>query len=226
MSLQFTGFPDGAFRFLRDLAEQQNRQWFDENKSVYEDEVRWPMVALIADLTTACTQRGLPLQAEPRRSIFRIYRDVRFARDKSPFKTNIGAVLTRDGSKDSPGLLYINIQPDRCFIAAGFYHPKPDWLQAIRTHITSKPQAWRAMNAELAKHALRLSVDETAMKRLPRGFETVTEPDLASAVKRRHFIIRQPIQDTLAQSDALVPVVMDFAERAQPLLTFGWRAVA
>jgi len=224
MASQFTGFPDAAFAFLRDLAAEQNRPWFEEHKPVYENDVRWPMIALIADLTTAFTRRGLPLQGEPKRSVFRIHRDVRFSRDKSPYKTNIGAVLTRDGGKDSPGLLYIHVEPGRCFTAAGFYHPEPDWLQAMRTRILAKPAAWRALRKDLASRGLALAPDDEAMKRLPRGFDAVTDPDLAEAMKRRSFIIRQPLEEAQTKSEALIPVLVDFAERAMPLLAFGWRA--
>ena len=86
MEGQFQGFPASAFDFLRDLAVEQNKAWFEDNKRLYEDTVRWPLTALIADLTSAFTRLGVPLQGDPKRSIFRIHRDVRFARERVEFR--------------------------------------------------------------------------------------------------------------------------------------------
>ncbi len=225
MTRQFEGFPEDAFAFLRDLAAEQNKAWFEANKPRYEDSVRWPLMALVADLTTAFSRLGIPLQADPKRAGFRIHRDVRFARDKAPYKTNAGAVLTRDGGKDSPGLLYIHIQPDRCFTACGFYRPDAQPLQLIRESIVAHPARYRALLRQLADAGLHLATDEDALKRLPRGHESVTDPDLSEAVRRRTFIIRETLTQGDVASAALIDRLVDFARRAQPLLMFGWKAL-
>ena len=225
MQNQFQGFPDDAFAFLRGLAAEQNKAWFEDNKRIYEEAVRWPLTALIADLTSEFTRLGLPLQGEPKRSVFRIHRDVRFARDKAPYKINAGAVLTRNGGKDSPGLLYIHIQPDRCFTACGFYRPGAQPLQALRDAVVSNPAGYRAMLSRLADNGLHPAPDEDALKRTPRGFESVTDPDLLEAVRRRTFIIREPLAQADVASAALTDHLVAFAQRSMPLLTFGWKAM-
>jgi uncharacterized protein (TIGR02453 family) len=225
MEGQFQGFTDSAFDFLRGLASEQNKTWFEDNKAAYEDAVRWPLIALIADLTSAFTRHGIPLQGDPKRSIFRIHRDVRFARDKAPYKTNAGAVLTRNGGKDSPGLLYIHIQPDRCFMAGGFYRPDAIPLQMIRDSIVSNPTRYRSMLRHLADRNLHLAVDEDALKRTPRGYETVTDSLLVDALRRRTFIVREPLTQVEVMSPELIDRLVAFAQNARPLLDFGWKAI-
>lgn len=225
MAQQFEGFPPDAFAFLRELAAEQNKAWFEANKHRYEDAVRWPLMAVLADLTSAFTRLGVPLQADPKRGIFRIHRDVRFARDKAPYKTNAGAVLTRDGGKDSPGLLYLHIQPDRCFAACGFYRPDAEPLRIIRDSVVAKPAAYRTMLRRLADSGLHLAPDEDALKRLPRGYETVQDPDLHEAVRRRSFIVREGLAPQDVAAPALIDRIIAFARRATPLLDYGRKAL-
>ncbi len=222
---QFTGFPQEGLAFLADLAREQNKAWFEANKLVYEDSVRWPLMALVADLTTELTRRKLPFQGDPRRALFRVHRDVRFARDKSPYKTNAGAVLTRTGSKSTPGLLYIHMQPGRCFTAAGFYRPDPEPLKHIKDAIVASPKAYKSALTKLATHDLRLSIDEDALKRPPRGYENVDDPVIGDAIRRRTFIVRQSLTPDQVASPKLVGVLADFAANTLPLLSFGWDAL-
>jgi uncharacterized protein (TIGR02453 family) len=222
MAGNFQGFPAEGFAFLRGLAAEQNRAWFEANKATYENDLRWPMTALVADLTSAFAQRGIPLQGDPKRSVFRIHRDVRFAKDKAPYKTNVGATLTRNGSKMGPGLLYVHVEPGRCFMGAGFYHPEPEHLTALRHAIADEPEAFRGMVAELAERGLHIDPDAEALKRTPRGFEHVTGADLLQAVRRKSFLIRQKLTDAAMGSAALVDTIVTFAEQALPLLSYGW----
>jgi uncharacterized protein (TIGR02453 family) len=225
MDGQFQGFPEAAFVFLRGLAAEQNKAWFEDNKLLYEDAVLWPLTALIADLTSAFTRLGVPLQGDPKRSVFRIHRDVRFARDKAPYKTNAGAVLTRDGGKNTPGLLYIHIQPDRCFTACGFYRPDIHPLQMIRDAIVASPTRYLSMLRCLADSDLHLAPDEDALKRTPRGHESVTDPVLVDALRRRTFIVREPLTQGDVMSSGLPDRLVAFAQNASPLLDFCWKAI-
>src|SRR5690349_11435038 len=114
----FNGFSKAGMRFLSDLAKHNDRSWFAPRKHVYETELLEPLQALVADASDALRKAKIPIGAVPTRSIFRIYRDVRFSRDKSPYKTNLGAYLapTSGGPHESPGGIYIHIQPKRSFI--------------------------------------------------------------------------------------------------------------
>ena len=112
-SRPFEGFRPAALTFLKDLAANQNRDWFQANKSAYETELRAPMGALVDALAFAFEVHDIALTGDAKRSLFRIHRDVRFAKDKNPYKTNVSAVLSRDGTRHGTGILYIQVGGDR-----------------------------------------------------------------------------------------------------------------
>jgi uncharacterized protein (TIGR02453 family) len=220
----FTGFTPKALQFFHDLARYQDRQWFEQQKSVYEKEVVQPMEALITALLPELARRGVPVTADPKRAMFRIHRDVRFSRDKSPYKTHAGAVLTRDGTKKSPGLLYVHVSPEGSFTAAGFYHPEPDQLAALRRAIAGSSERFLALEKTLQKGRLTLSRGE-ALQRLPRGFEDVPAGPAAEAVKLKSLVVHRDLSEDALGRPRLVKDIAEFAQAAFPLLSFGWEAL-
>lgn len=183
------------------------------------------MTALVAELSDEMSRRGLRLRGDPLRSVFRVHCDVRFAKDKRPYKTHIGATLTRDGAKLSPGLLYVHIDPQGCFAAGGFYRPEPEALRAIREAIGERSAAFRNVVSGLAGKGLALEPDENSLKRPPRGFEGVTDADLRDWLFRRSFIIRKALPLEAVSRTSLVGVLADLGETLDPLLDFGWSAL-
>ena len=220
----FKGFGPKALPFLKALKFHQSKAWFDENKALYENDVVAPMVALLDDLTATFAKAGILLRADGKRSIFRIHRDVRFAKDKSPYKTHCGAVMTRSGSKSENGLLYFHIDPDGCFAAAGFHIPEPADLARLRKAIAAKPKQFSAMEAKLAAGKLKLGT-ENQLTRLPRGFEAVKDSPVEGAIRLKSFIVEEPLPAKLITQPALADAIADFARRAAPLLAFGWSAL-
>ncbi len=218
-------FGPEAFAFLRDLKANQDRDWFQANKPRYETFVREPMTHLVKELSAAMASRDLPLRGDPKRSVFRINRDVRFSKDKRPYKTNISATFTRDGEKMSPGLLYVHIDPEGSFAAAGFYQPEPPKIHAIRQAIADDPKGFHAMLAGLAAHHLTIEPDDDALKRHPQGFGITGDEVLDSLMRHRTLILRHALAEAEAGSDHLAKTLADFAEAAMPLLDFGWRAI-
>lgn len=219
----FAGFGPHSLDFFRALGFHQDRTWFEENRILYETEVRAPLEALLARLTTVLGEAGLPLRGDAR-SIFRLHRDVRFGRDKRPYKTNGGAVLTRDGTKKSPGLLYIHLDPEGCFMAAGFYQPGPEELAAIRRRIARSPAAFGRILDRLDRAGLTLS-DGDPLSRSPRGFEEIGDPVLSAAIRNRSFVVRRALTDATILRPDLVEVIVAFAAAAEPLLRFGWDSI-
>lgn len=222
----FTGFPPGALDFLRALALHQSREWFHANREVFDATLQRPLVALVDAVSEELARRKVPLKGAGQKSLFRMNRDVRFSRDKSPYKTNLGAVLSRDGSKRSLGLLYLHLDPKGSFVAAGVYQPEPDELKRIRRRVVEKPRAFRAATARLAKAGLALD-PEGALKRLPKGFEEVEGADLQAAVRLKNLIVLKPVSEAgLGKGKALVATAAGVAEASLPLLTFCWDAVS
>jgi uncharacterized protein (TIGR02453 family) len=220
----FAGFGARALGFLKALGFHQNREWFLENKSLYESEVRAPMAALVVALSAELARREIALTGDPKRSVFRIYRDVRFTKEKHPYKTHCGAALSRDGGKSSAGILYIHVAPEGSFVASGFYRPEPPQLAALRGAIVAAPKRWQTLERQLEAAALPLS-REDAMTRLPRHFEHAAGSPLAETLKLRSFIVRRPLTAAALRRAALVCAIADFAGAAEPLLRFGWSSI-
>ena len=218
---EFQGFGPKALGFFKALAFHQTKQWFDENRAIYEDHVKAPFGALVTDVNAGLAKKDVQLSGDPKKALFRLNRDVRFSNDKSPYKTHAGAVLTRSGEKkDINGLLYIHVDPKGCFVAAGFYHPEPPYLKDVRKVIRGRPDRYRALVAHLKRRKLKLS-DEDKLTRLPRDFVDVEDPDLVEALKLKSFIVRSPLDDADIFSKKLVDKVVAFAVAADPLIVWG-----
>ena len=222
--MAFTGFTPAATQFFTDLAANQDRAWFTAHKSLYESAVKAPMAALIADLSGELARRGLPLTGDPVRGMFRIHRDVRFTHDKAPYKTHAGAVLTRDGRKDNPGLLYIHLDPTGSFIAAGFYHADPPQLARLREAIAWRADEFQVLEKHLHDNGLEFDRAES-LARLPRGFDQHADSPIAYALKLRNLVVHRPLKPAALRKPALVGQIADFAATILPLLQFGWDVI-
>ena len=119
-AMPFSGFGPQAVPFFKALAFHQTKDWFEANRAIYEGEIKGPLGDLVEDLAARFAKAKTPLKGDRKASLFRINRDVRFAKDKSPYKTNAGAVLSRTGAKNDPGMLYFHVAAEGCFAAAGF----------------------------------------------------------------------------------------------------------
>jgi uncharacterized protein (TIGR02453 family) len=143
----FSGFPKGTLRFLNALKKNNNRPWFQKHKEEYEEVVRFPMQCLIAGLAVRMADAAPEIEFSPKRSIFRIYRDVRFSKNKAPYKTNIAAYFNFRGHKgptEAPGL-YVGIEPGEIFIGGGLYMPWGEQLKSIRRSIAEHPEEYLAV---------------------------------------------------------------------------------
>jgi len=217
----FEGFSPQALRFLRDLAKNNDRAWFNPRKEIYQKELLEPLQALVADSTAALHKAKIPL-GDPKRSTFRIYRDVRFSADKSPYKTNAGAYLAREDGSDARGGLYIHIQPKQSFMAAGFYEIDKALLTRWRQAMAADPKAFETMMRALERADLQLSGHGEALKRMPRGFEAYTDSRIAKYFRFGSFITSEPLSDDDVMSPQLVQRIVSLAKRAKPLLQYGW----
>lgn len=221
----FTGFGRGALNFFEDLAANQNRDWFLAHKDIYDGDIRRPMESLVESVALAFAAHDIPLTGSAKASIFRIHRDVRFAKDKSPYKTNAGAVMSRDGTKSGKGILYVQVGgEERAFVAIGFYGPEPDDLAAIRHAIAHSPERWRAVEEALGEAGLTLS-GGAAMARMPKGFEAFAGSPSAEVLKFRNLIVSREIPVARIFEVGLIDDIVAFARSGLPLLEFGRGAI-
>jgi len=224
--MPFSGFGPNALPFLKALAFHQSKEWFEANRATYESELKTPMGDLVEDLAAAFARANIPLKGDRKSSLFRIHRDVRFAKDKSPYKTNVGAVMTRiGGAKNEPGLFYVHVAVEGCFTACGFYDPEPETLARLRAAMARAPKAWKQTLGKLDKAGLAPS-QEYALKRNPRGFDAVADEAILTGLRYKSIVVSRPLPEPRIAQAALVDDLVGFAREALPLLAWGWDAIA
>jgi uncharacterized protein (TIGR02453 family) len=187
--VEFKRFEPALFVFLEELAENNNRPWFAVNKARYESDVLAPSLAFIREFAGRLKKISPYFVASDRRvggSLMRIYRDTRFAGDKSPYKTNVGIQFRHEMGRDihAPGF-YLHLAADECFLAMGLWRPEAEPLRAVRAAIVEWPDRWRrAVNDKrFLKH---LWLDGDSLKRPPRDFPA--DHPLVEDLKRTDFI--------------------------------------
>jgi uncharacterized protein (TIGR02453 family) len=223
--MTFAGFGSEALPFFKALAFHQSREWFEANREIYESAVKRPLGDLVEDVAARLAKSKIPIKGDRKSSLFRIHRDVRFSANKDPYKTNSGAVLTRSGGKNDPGVLYVHLSPEECFFAAGFHLPDPDKLARLRAAAARAPKPFKAMTSKLRKAGLALSAEDS-LKRAPRGFEAIDDPEIAAATRLKSMVCLRPVPETAIASPRLADDFCAFARDALPLLRWGWDALA
>ncbi|MEM7625104.1 MAG: DUF2461 domain-containing protein [Planctomycetota bacterium] len=162
--------PAGAFRFLDGLAENNERAWFQANQDAYKNQTRLPFIAFLDALSDSPEAQALPVFGGSH-TMFRINRDVRFAKDKTPYNTHLSAILTPTGEKDeSGGIVYVQMGLDGGLAAAGFYMLPTPRLNELRRRIVDRPGDFTKALQKLKRAKLELDPGEP-LKRMPRGFE-------------------------------------------------------
>lgn len=224
----FTGFAPEALDFLADLAANNERAWFQPRKTEFERLLREPMEALVAALGERLDARGVPLRADPARSIFRIYRDTRFAKDKSPYKTHLGARFPwvgpegqtqaiDDGAHTNGG--YFHIAPGNVYVGGGLWRASKERLDAFRQTVVDDPDRVRAAFEEPGFVAVFGAVEtHDSFKRVPAGWP-VDHP-LADLFRYKDIVFGRRLGDVEIQSPTLPDTLAaDFAA-ALPVFRF------
>ena len=202
-----------TFAFLRDLAKNNDRDWFAENKDRYEGSVKEPFLQFINDVGPELRKVSKALVADPRPnggSMFRIYRDVRFSRDKSPYKPYASAHFSMGKGEHGPGY-YLHVQPGQCFLAGGMWMPEPPVLQSIRERISAKPAEWKKARVELDD-------SEETLKRPPRGFDA--DDPMIEDIKRKSFTGSVMLTEKQLTGPDLIKTFIGGCRTLAPLMKF------
>ena len=137
----FDGFPKEGIKFLTQLKKNNNRPWFNKHKSEYEDFIKLPIQSLIASLKAPMAKVAPEIEVNPKRSMFRIYRDIRFSKNKAPYKTHVAAVFHLKGNWQNSAGYYVHIEPKVIYVGGGIYMPDSTQLKKIRHAIADNPRA-------------------------------------------------------------------------------------
>jgi len=219
-------FTPELFKFLRQLKRNNNKQWFEENKDRYLEHVRDPFLEFIADFGPHLHKISPHFVADPRPiggSLFRIYRDVRFARDKSPYKTTAAAQFNHEKGKNvhAPGF-YLHLEPGNVFAGAGVWHPDSRTLGKIRDAIVDDPAKWkRAISGRTFKSTCQLVGD--MLVRPPKGYD----PDhpLIEDLKRKDFLALVPLSEKEACAPGFVGTFTKACQASASLVKFLTEAI-
>jgi uncharacterized protein (TIGR02453 family) len=220
-------FTPELFQFLRQLKRNNDRDWFAKNKQRYIDDVQQPVLDFVSDVGAGLRKISKNLVADPRPvggSMFRIYRDTRFSKDKSPYKTAVGIRFPHRGARDvhAPGL-YLHLEPGDVFIGAGIWHPDGKTTTMIRDAIVEKPAAWKkAVLGPPFTSAYELSGD--VLTRPPRGYDP--EHPFVEDLKRKDFIGIRVLDENTATSERFLDSFLSMSRDATPLLRFLCDALA
>ena len=220
----FPGFRPEAFAFLRDLKRHNDRDWFKPRKQTFDDELMWPLRCLVADFARQATFADLPLTGDPKRSVFRIYRDTRFSKNKLPYKTHVGAVLSRSGGRKDPGALYVHVEPGASFIAGGYWRPDTDLLRRWRNRMTTDPAGFIEITERLEAAGYPVTMRDS-YKRMPRGVESFADTDLEPWLKAKSLVARRDVSDEELMRPSFTETLVETARAMEPLLAFGWDAM-
>jgi uncharacterized protein (TIGR02453 family) len=222
----FPGFPEDLVKFLRELSRHNNRTWFEANRDRYETSVRSPALEFIAAMAGPLKKISPNFLAVPKKvggSLMRIHRDVRFSKDKKPYKTNVGIQFRHAAGKDvhAPGF-YFHVDPHEVFIGVGIWHPDSDALLRIREAIDENPAAWKKAKGNKT-FVEKFTLGGESLKRPPQGFGA--DHPLIEDLKRKDFIAGAALEhDDLLEPTIVDQVAEDF-RRAKPLMSFLCKAV-
>ena len=222
MAESFKGFPKDFFLFFRELKAHNERPWFEANKERFRESVQAPMSAFIAQMAPRLAKISKRFTADPRPnggSMFRIYRDVRFSKDKRPYKEHAACHFRHSLGKDvhAPGF-YMHFAPGELFFGGGLWMPPPESLAKVREAIASKSATWKKV---LEDRNFRKHIDGVkgeGLSRPPRGFDP--EHRYIEDIKRKSFYAMREADQKLASSPALVDDVADTFAALSPLMKF------
>lgn len=219
MKSAFPGFPQAGMDFLNGLKKNNNRDWFQARKEVFEEQVKAPMVDLVAAL-----QRDLKLIApevadgDPAKAVYRIYRDTRFSPDKTPYKTRIAALLPRSADKSGTAGLYFSVSPEGIELGGGMYMLPSPLLLRVRQHIAADPGRLRKILAAKVIKETYGGLHGEQLKRIPQGFP-IDHP-AADLLRFKGYFVFGSLDGSLATTRDLHPQLLRQFKAMLPLLRY------
>ncbi|MCK5169815.1 MAG: DUF2461 domain-containing protein [Bacteroidales bacterium] len=206
-------------QFLNNLKENNYKEWFHENKPTYQL-VKKEFEQLIAHTIAEIAQFDDSVKnIDPKKCIFRINRDIRFSKDKSPYKTNFGGFIVPGGRNAGFAGYYIHIEPGNCFLAGGIYMPSPDRLKAVRTEIFENTENFKKIiNSKNFKKHFKKIAGEDQLKNAPKGFPKDFEN--VDLLRHKHYTVVKYIDAKLVTSDKFMDKISEVFKALHPFNSF------
>jgi len=215
----FPGFSPEALQFFRGLARNNRREWFLPRKALFEEKVKEPMRQLVDALNIALHDFAPEYETDPDKAIFRIYRDIRFSKDKKPYKEQIAATFHRHRSLGhGQGGYYVAISHNSVAVGGGVYMPEPPQLLAIRQRIATHHEEFRRILAGRSVRKLLGGLEGQRLSRVPRGF--AADHPAADLLRYKYYILYKELPPGLVTSPALYKAVVERFRVMVPFLEF------
>ncbi|MGH9697808.1 MAG: DUF2461 domain-containing protein, partial [Bryobacteraceae bacterium] len=215
----FAGFPKEMATFFRGLKRNNRREWFQPRKNVFESHVKEPMTKLVEALNGELTKFAPHYVTDPKKAIFRIYRDTRFSPDKTPYKTHIAASFKRRGGEHmAVSGFYFSVSSDQIEIAGGIYHPAPDITLLVRTHIAANYEDLRRILADKALRRCMGALQGDELTRAPKGFDPA-HPAI-DLIRKKDWILDRELDPSLAATPRLHREIAVCFRAMMPLIEF------
>jgi uncharacterized protein (TIGR02453 family) len=218
-SSTFKGFPIEGMAFLRELKENNNREWFNPRLDRYKQLVREPMLELVHALHIAMLGFAPAYVGDPAKCVYRIYRDTRFSKDKTPYKTSSEALFWRNNlDKNSGGGFYIAISPEQVGVGGGLYMAEPAALLAVRQHIAANAAAFHSTFESKAVRRVMGELKGEQTKRVPKGF--AGDHPSADLLRRKNYVLYETLDPQIATSPKLFREIVTRLEAVTPFVEF------
>ncbi len=205
--------------FLKKLKTNNNKDWFDKNRSDY-DAAREELIELVADVIKKLSKTDPAIEStDARKTLFRINRDIRFSKDKVPYKTNMGASISDGGKKSPKAGYYLHLEPGNCFLAGGIWMPEPENLKKIRQEIDyNGKELEKIIKSKEFKTLFGDLSEEDKLTRVPKDFDP--EHPLAEYLKLKSFIVVHEFDDKLVSDPKLADYCVKVFKGIYPLNKF------
>ena len=211
-----TFLPPSVFSFLEDLKENNHREWFQNNKTRYQEQYNYAL-QFADELLIRMKQIDTIETISGKKSLFRINKDIRFSKDKSPYKTNIGGALTR-ATKYLRGGYYFHIEPGNCFLGGGFWAPSPEDLKHIRLQIAADPGPLQQILSSKEFIATFGQLEGEQLKSAPKGFRK--DHPAIDLINYKQFLLIKKLTDEEVQSKQYLETVVSTFQAMRPFFNY------
>ena len=219
MKASFAGFPQEGTVFLRALRKNNRREWFQPRKQIYEEQVKAPMIELVSALNLEMMAFARDYVSDPKKAIFRIYRDTRFSADKSPYKTHSAAVFAKRGGDRIAGAgFYFGVSPTEIEVAGGAYGPGPQQLLAIRNHLMEHYRAFDRIVRSPGLRKLMGDLRGEQLTRVPRGIPRAHPA--ADHLRHKQWYFDATLDPSLATTPRLLAELLKRFRAMTPMVEF------
>ena len=213
----FPGFPAEGLAFFSSLQRNNRREWFQPRKAIFEASMKQPMRELVVAVNSAMKSFAPDYVTDPDKAIYRIYRDTRFSKDKTPYKDHIAASFSRRGDKTGAGF-YFAVSHKEVAIGGGIYMPEPETLRAMRQHVAERHQEFRKIAGARAVRQLFTAVQGDQLSRVPKGY--ASDHPAADILRMKQYLLYVELPPDLATTPAMYTEVVKHFRAMTPLVEF------